>query len=645
MSLNLASVDKENRTVPVVFATDTPVLTRNWRIDDGKPFYEILSFEKGHIRTARLEKGLGVFKDHYTSTNNQVGTAENYTVTKTDASAVVRFSENEEDFFKDVAANIKNKISVGFNVYRYEDITKEGESVRTLRAIDWEPMEISFVGVPADVNSGTRSNDEELHEVEIEISQKRSLTDNPKNPIMEKTAEEKAIIKAKNAQIREANIKKAQEEGRRAFQALTVEVTEICRKAGISEEVTAEILKTEGITIEKAREMVLDKVIEGKKDTQTNPAGGANAKVGTEQVEKVSRALGDALILRVDPTAEKEELKPEQIQTARIFRGLNFVETGRKYMEMQGVKTDGMSKREIFQILFNDPATRAMAIGDFPTLLGATFNRTLRRAYEMTAPTFEPFVRRTTIPDFRSISRAQLSGLIGAFDAIPEGGEYGLGKFSEGKETYNLLKYGKKVAFTFESFVNDDLDAFRRAPMAIANKAQQKKSDIVYAILSGNPAMADTFNLFSAEHANLGSAGAPSETTLNAARKAMRNQKDPNGDFINVTGKFLVCGPNYETIAQKVLRGDIKATKTDDTNVFKGSLEQIVEPRIDNNAWYVIADPSMIDTIETAYLEGEPDLFTETRVGFDVDGMEMKARMFFAAKAIDYRGMYKFPTA
>ena len=109
-------MDKENRTVPVVFATDTPVLTRNWRIDDGKPFYEVLSFNSGHIRTGRLEKGLGVFKDHYTSTDNQIGTAENYTITKTDASAVVRFSENEPEFFNDVAANIKNKISIKSNI-------------------------------------------------------------------------------------------------------------------------------------------------------------------------------------------------------------------------------------------------------------------------------------------------------------------------------------------------------------------------------------------------------------------------------------------------------------------------------------------------------------------------------------------------
>jgi hypothetical protein len=36
-------------------------------------------------------------------------------------------------------------------------------------------------------------------------------------------------------------------------------------------------------------------------------------------------------------------------------------------------------------------------------------------------------------------------------------------------------------------------------------------------------------------------------------------------------------------------------------------------------------------------------LFTETRYGFEVDGVEMKCRQDFAAKAWDYRGVYKNP--
>ena len=49
----------------------------------------------------------------------------------------------------------------------------------------------------------------------------------------------------------------------------------------------------------------------------------------------------------------------------------------------------------------------------------------------------------------------------------------------------------------------------------------------------------------------------------------------------------------------------------------------------------------MCDTIEYAYLDGMEGVTTETQYGFDVDGVAVKARMIFGAKAIDYRGMYK----
>ena len=57
--------------------------------------------------------------------------------------------------------------------------------------------------------------------------------------------------------------------------------------------------------------------------------------------------------------------------------------------------------------------------------------------------------------------------------------------------------------------------------------------------------------------------------------------------------------------------------------------------------WYTAADPSSIDTIEYCYLEGQQGVYIETRQGFEVDGVEIKARLDFAAAAIDYRGLQK----
>jgi hypothetical protein len=58
-------------------------------------------------------------------------------------------------------------------------------------------------------------------------------------------------------------------------------------------------------------------------------------------------------------------------------------------------------------------------------------------------------------------------------------------------------------------------------------------------------------------------------------------------------------------------------------------------------SWYLAATPDQVDIIEYGYLDGEDGPVVETRNGFDVDGMEIKCREDFAAKVIDYRGLYK----
>jgi hypothetical protein len=84
---------------------------------------------------------------------------------------------------------------------------------------------------------------------------------------------------------------------------------------------------------------------------------------------------------------------------------------------------------------------------------------------------------------------------------------------------------------------------------------------------------------------------------------------------------------------------------TADVNTFAGRLEVVEEPRLIPEAgedpWFLAADPARIDTIEYAYLEGQQGVYTETRMGFEVDGIEIKARHDFASKAIDWRGLYR----
>jgi hypothetical protein len=156
--------------------------------------------------------------------------------------------------------------------------------------------------------------------------------------------------------------------------------------------------------------------------------------------------------------------------------------------------------------------------------------------------------------------------------------------------------------------------------------------------------MGDGTPLFDPKHGNTGG-GVISIPGISAARKAMRKQRGlDKKQRINVQLKFLIVPSEQETTAEQFVSTNLAAAQAANVNVFAGRLQVIAEPRLDDVStveWYGAADPAAIDTLEYAYLEGEDGPFVESRVGFDIDGVEIKCRHDFAAKAIDWRGFYK----
>ena len=197
--------------------------------------------------------------------------------------------------------------------------------------------------------------------------------------------------------------------------------------------------------------------------------------------------------------------------------------------------------------------------------------------------------------------------------------------------------------------INDDLGAFTdiaaRLGQAAASFEAQQLVNLLTANSGAGPTMDDGLPFFHASHGNLAATGAViSSTTLSAARLAMRRQKSPTGGVIDVTPAVVVVPPELETNAEQML-SSIQATKTADTNIFD-VLRLVVEPRFTNTtAWYVVAEPARIDGIEYAFLSGAPGPQTESRVGFEVDGIQVKVRLDYGCGAIDHRGWYRNPGA
>lgn len=312
----------------------------------------------------------------------------------------------------------------------------------------------------------------------------------------------------------------------------------------------------------------------------------------------------------------------------------------RACLERAGVRTAGLSPHEI--------AVRALhSTADFPAITENIVTRSLRMGYEGTARTFVPFCRRAVLPDFKQISRTQLAGAP-TLRLVLEGQEYEQGTIGDGAEKYSVLKYGRVVVISWETIINDDLDALTRIPQSFGASAGDLESDIVYAILTGNPVMADTVALFHADHANLGTAGALSEDKLSEMRERMLLQRGLEGRHITVRPQFLIVPPRLQTTAQKLVALPITPSATADANPFHQQLDIVVEPRLQDASavsWFAAAAPTTVDTIEYGYLAGHDGVWTETRNGFEVDGISVKCRHVFGAKAIDHRGLFKGPGA
>lgn len=651
------SIDKEARTVRVQYTSGARVFRPQWF---GEDYYEELSTEKGHVRLDRFEQGAVPVLDSHNGygLNSVLGTV--LEADETHALIKITGREDREGLWQDILDGIIRSISVGYRVYEYEDVTpdRKAEEVRVLRAIDWEPIEISFVSIPADPQAGVRNLNQPYRCVvtgaRAELNQKEEKPMAKKNEKGSRADDENTRNEEDNAPATEAETPETEnedtpetevetpaaetktetpEDGERSGKQTAADIAkgERTRAAEIRkmvrgldlEESMADNLIERGVTLDQARAEVINKMARQDENTDTR----SNITVGKTEHESRRGAIENAILHRSNPG------KVELTEHAREYRGLSLIELAREVVGHR--ETRGMSKREVAERAFHSTS-------DFPEILANIASKSLRAAYGDTRRSFTPFSRQTTLPDFKEAKRIALSNA-SSLVQIPEGGEYKQGTFSEGAETIQLFTYGRKLAITRQMIINDDLDAFTRVPQKMAAASARLENKMVYDILNTNPLMADGDALFDAAHGNLTDALLGIDG-IGELRKLMRLQTDPSGeDILNIEPRYLIVPAALEVAAAR-LKAQLTPNQTSQVNPLSNTFDIIVEGYLDATSpshYFMAADPSEIDTIEYAYLEGEAGPYIESRNGFDVDGLEIKVRHDFAAKPIDHRGLGK----
>lgn len=404
-------------------------------------------------------------------------------------------------------------------------------------------------------------------------------------------------------------------------------IRELGRRAGVATDRVTALIEC-GASIDDARRAFLNDMLD--RSVTVRSAGTANMHnlLALDNPDVFQRAAADAMYTRIVPNFTP-------MPQARQYVGMSCADMARECLHRAGISTLGMAAPSLI--------TRALqTTSDYPALLANLMNKSLREAYQIAPSGIRRIARETTANDFRAKSRIQLDHSGFKLAAVSESGEYQYGSFVDTAESYSIATYGKIFPISRQALVNDDLgglgDITQRLGLAAAEFERQKLVDLIVQNSGLGPTMSDSVALFNAAHGNVGTGGVPSETTLSEARLLMRNQTGPGGGGISVVPRYLIVPSALETSAEKLITS-VQATQTANVNPF-AFLDLIVEPRLaDTHRWYLSADPALLPCIEFAYLAGAPGPQTESRAGFEVDGVQTKVRLDYGCGAVEWRGL------
>ena len=651
-----------DNSLEVVWTTGSRRRAYDWFNDE--VYEEELDVSPEAVDMTRFEAGtVQVVDSHRTgSLGNVLGIAREGWIANGEGRARVAFSTDpaKQGVVGDIKAGIIRAMSFGYSVQKYE-ITRaqdrtDGVNLPLYRAVRWTPMELTFCPVGADPNAGSRAGEPALtrsqpaHGNPCEFVVRAEAL-NAKAPTMTEAElqaqrdQEAATRAAAEAAARAAQDAAAQAAAQAATQR-AAEITELCSRHALPQLAAAMI--RDGKTVDQARATILEEI--ARRDAASG--GHTNVRgIQTVQDEVQTRldGMGEAITHRVDARAQLTD-------NGRQYRGMSLIEIGRDHLERSGVNTRGMTRMALATQILMHRSGGSMGTSDFASLLANVANKRLRQGYTENMPSYARWARRApNAPDFKQMSVVNLAG---APDLLRtnEHGEFKYGAMTDGKEVYSMLTYGRIVSFTRQSLINDDLRGFDRLVSAFGNAAARLENRTVYALLTANANLADGGALFNATattsaggHANLTSTGtAISVASLGVGRAAMRLQKGLQGEELNLTPSYLIVPATQESLAYQYTSANFVPATAANVNEFRAggrtALEPVVEALLDANsttAWYLAASTGAVDTVEYCFLDGAEGPVIESEVGFEVDGISYKCREDFAAKAIDFRGLYK----
>lgn len=231
----------------------------------------------------------------------------------------------------------------------------------------------------------------------------------------------------------------------------------------------------------------------------------------------------------------------------------------------------------------------ALSTSDFPFLFGDVIDRAVLANYLETPYTWNLIANASEVNDFRPVKRFRVDGGTGllantlldpvtgtpGFDAngnmlpLQQGAQYPEDSLVDAQYTYRLAKYGKRMPFYWETFIDDDLNALKDTPARFGRGARRSEEYFVTKLFANNVSGngPNGFPFYSNGNKNIVNAAnaggsfsannpALNITALQQAMVVLMNQRDTTGQPISVEAMTLVVPTSLKTVAMNILNTD-----------------------------------------------------------------------------------------
>lgn len=696
MSYRIARFDgdirAEDRSIPIVLASEAPVPTFDFArkdvVDevlnlDGMSLPQQVPLLDSHNRET-VRGVLGSIRDLERKTINGVKSIVGRAYFAADADSQRAFQNYADGHTTDFSVGARRQAVKYFGNRR--DVTRsrllEGSAV----VIGADSNAKSFDALALRAYSDPQSLKEEMMQKEIRDKliargMPAELDDNAALEWMDKNLDRKADPpKEEKPKVDEKPPVDVDAITRKAQADETARITgidEICRSHKVPNKDRDEWIKS-GKTLADVSSEVLKRLA-----TPGESVGAFRIDAGESAIEKFGAAACDSLALRslasakLNPKATAERARQagdlDAVQRCEELsrtiekpapgtselRHISMFDIARRFVEASGRDTMYMPKPEVVREAFrlgliqrDGPAYNTT--GSFTNVMLNATNKTLLAAYDEAPSTYQIWARRApSAPDYRDLNRIRFGELPDP-EVVPENAAYPEKTTSDSKESYSVDKYGELFSISLEAVVNDDLNAISRIPAMQGAAMRRKINKVVYAILTANAALSDGVALFHATShgANLDATTLDGIEDLSVGYAVMALQTGlSSGTVLGIRPRFLIVGETLAPMAYKLTASMADPSSSGNSGIANmygpagpRRLEVVTEGQLDSTsttAWWLAADPSQVDTVEYTFLQGEESPVLSREEGFTIDAIRYKIRQAFAAKAIDYRGLYQ----